>query len=649
MTTSAKSRGRLFRKYALLLGALVSGALLTGGLVELFFSYREHKTVLLSLQREKALAAAARIEQFIRDIERQMTWALRPEWSSGAATPEERRVEYQRLLRQAPAITELSALDASGAEQLRVSRISLDQLASRRDLSREPAFLEVRPGKAYYGPVYFRKESEPYMTVSLAGRGKDAGVTVAEINLKLIWDVISQIRIGKAGYAYVIDSRGALIAHPDISSVLKNTDLSALPQVRAAHAGSPGPGEEREATIARDPNGRPVLAASAAVAPVGWWVFVEQPLEEAFQPLYDSMLRAGLLVLLGAGLSILASLFLARRMVTPIRALQTGAARIGAGALDHRLEVRTGDEIQALAEEFNRMASRLQESHAGLEQKVRERTRDLSEALEQLDVASKHKSQFLANVSHELRTPLNAIIGFSEVLLDRSMEISEEQRSRFLAHIASSGKQLLNLINEILDLSKIEAGRMELNVQAANIGDILVAVHDTMKPLAARKAIDLCVETDSSIPPCPMDAARIKQVVLNLAGNAIKFTPAGGRVWLRAERVGERVRVEVGDTGPGIAPEDHGRIFLEFEQAGMSGADKPEGTGLGLALAKKFVEMHGGKIWIESEVGKGSRFFFTLTPRGSQDGGREDSSGRGQRSQPRADAVPAPVPGLPGA
>ena len=590
----------------------MSGALLTGGLVDLFFSYREHKTLLLSLQREKAVAAASRIEQFIRDIERQISWTLRPEWSSGAATLEERRMEYLRLLRQAPAITELSALDARGEEQLRVSRIGLDQLASRRDLSREPAFLEATPGKAYYSPVYFRKESEPYMTVSLAGRRKDAGVTIAEMNLKLIWDVISQTRIGEAGYAYVVDSRGALIAHPDIASVLRNTDLSALPQVRATRAGSPGPGEEMEATIARDLDGRPVLAASAAVAPVGWWVFVEQPLEEALQPLYDSMLRAGLLVLLGAGLSILASLFLARRMVTPIRALQTGAARIGAGALDHRLEVRTGDEIQALAEEFNRMASRLQESYAGLEQKVRERTRDLSAALEQLDIASKHKSQFLANVSHELRTPLNAIIGFSEVLLDPSMDVSAENRSRFLAHIVNSGKQLLNLINEILDLSKIEAGRMELDVQAANIGDILDAVHDTMKPLATRKGIDLRVETDGSIPACPMDAARIKQVVLNLAGNAVKFTPEGGRVWLRADRQDEGVRVEVGDTGPGIPAEYHGRIFLEFEQARMSGADEPEGTGLGLALAKRFVEMHGGKIWVESEAGKGSRFFFTL-------------------------------------
>jgi len=605
-------RGRLFRKYAILLGALVGGALLTGGLVEIFFSYREHKTALLSLQREKALVASARIEQFIRDIERQIGSVLRPEWSAGAATPEERRAEYLRLLRLAPAITELAALDARGEEQLRVSRIDLDRLASRRDRSREPAFREVKPGKAYYSPVYFRKESEPYMTVSLAGRSRDAGVTVAEMNLKLIWDVIAQIHIGKTGYAYVVDSRGVLIVHPDISSVLKNTDLSALPQVRAARAGSPGPGEGLDAAIARDPSGRSVLAASAAVAPVGWWVFVEQPLEEAFQPVYESMFRAGLLVLLGAALSILASLFLARRMVTPIRALQAGAARIGAGALGHRLEIRTGDELQALAEEFNRMATRLEESHAGLEQKVRERTRDLRQALAQLDAANRHKSQFLANVGHELRTPLHAIIGFSEVLLDPALELSEENRSRYLAHITTSGKQLLGLINELLDLSKIEAGRMDLEIRPANIGDVLDAVHDTLRPLADRKAIDLRVEIDGGIPSCPMDAARIKQVVLNLAGNAVKFTPPQGQVWLRADRVDGGVRVEVGDTGPGIALEHHRRIFVEFEQAGTSSADRLEGTGLGLALAKRLVEMHGGRIWVESETGNGSRFYFTL-------------------------------------
>jgi len=229
----------------------------------------------------------------------------------------------------------------------------------------------------------------------------------------------------------------------------------------------------------------------------------------------------------------------------------------------------------------------------------------------QIEAANRHKSEFLANMSHELRTPLNAIIGFSEVLLDPSLKVTAEDQSQFLTDVLSSGKHLLGLINEILDLAKIEAGRMELQIEQALLSDVLEAVQNTMRPLAVKKDINLHVESGTLPEPFPMDGARIKQVLLNLVGNAVKFTPEGGRVWVRADFEDGVVRVEVGDTGPGIAPEDHERIFLEFQQAG-SDAGKPQGTGLGLALAKKFVEMHGGKIWLESEVGKGSRFFFTL-------------------------------------
>jgi len=236
---------------------------------------------------------------------------------------------------------------------------------------------------------------------------------------------------------------------------------------------------------------------------------------------------------------------------------------------------------------------------------------EIDEKSRQIEAANRHKSEFLANMSHELRTPLNAIIGFSEVLLDPSLKVSEEERSQFLTDVLSSGKHLLGLINEILDLAKIEAGKMELQIEPALLSDILESVQNTMRSLAVKKDINLHVESGALPEPFPMDGARIKQVLLNLVGNAVKFTPEGGRVWVRAHAEDGAVRVEVGDTGPGIAAEDHERIFLEFQQA-ASEAGKPQGTGLGLALAKKFVEMHGGKIWVESEVGKGSRFFFTL-------------------------------------
>jgi len=237
--------------------------------------------------------------------------------------------------------------------------------------------------------------------------------------------------------------------------------------------------------------------------------------------------------------------------------------------------------------------------------------REIEEKGRQIEAANRHKSEFLANMSHELRTPLNAIIGFSEVLLDPSLKVTEDERSQFLTDVLGSGKHLLNLINEVLDLAKVEAGKMELQIEPALLQDVIEAVSNTMRSLAAKKSIDLRADCDERLEPFPMDGSRVKQVLLNLVGNAIKFTPQAGKVWVQAGAKDGTVRVEVGDTGPGIAAEDQERIFQEFQQAG-SDAGKPQGTGLGLALAKKFVEMHGGKLWVESEVGKGSTFTFTL-------------------------------------
>jgi len=237
--------------------------------------------------------------------------------------------------------------------------------------------------------------------------------------------------------------------------------------------------------------------------------------------------------------------------------------------------------------------------------------REIEDKGRQIEAANRHKSEFLANMSHELRTPLNAIIGFSEVLLDPTMEVSDEERLQFLTDVLSSGKHLLSLINEILDLAKVEAGKMELQIEPALLQDVVEAVSNTMRPLAVKKSIDLRAECDESLGLIPMDGARIKQVLLNLVGNAVKFTPERGKVRVRANAENGAVQIEVSDTGPGIAPEDQERIFLEFQQVGRDAA-RPQGTGLGLALAKKFVEMHGGKIWVKSEVGKGSSFTFTL-------------------------------------
>jgi signal transduction histidine kinase len=941
-------RWGLLTKYAAFIIALVSVALIASGGVSLYFSYRENQEYLVTLQREKALSAATRIEQYIGDIEHQLGWTALPQVGSGANPAEQRRYEYLKLLRQAPAITEVAWIDSSGREQLRVSRLAMDIVGAGTDFSGDARFLEAKGGKTWYSPVYFRKETEPYMTMSRPAGGAGGGVTVAEVNLKFVWEVVSRIQIGKAGLAYVVNSAGTLIAHPDISLVLQKTDMSRLAQVATLAAEGEG------APIARDSKGEEVLTAHARIPTLNWTVFVELPLAEAFAPLYASILRIGLLLLAGLVLSMLAGVYLARRMVEPIRAIQAGAVRIGAGQLGQRIEVRTGDELEALSEQFNKMAVDLKESYAGLERKVEERTRELTEALEQqtatadilrvisssptniqpvldavattaarlcgasdalihrlendvlrvsarygsvpitsgqelpvnrdsvagravvdrqtihihdiaavdtsemplsralakqnggrtllatpllregqpvgailirrqevrpftdqqmkllqtfaaqaviaienvrlfnetkealeqqtvisdilrvisgsptdtqpvfdaivksgvplfgglaltlrlvkgdhseiaastnpiegrtnplpldddstptsralrlreivvipdveteewvsatmkqlarergfratmcapmlrennaigsiavtrvtpgpftdkqialletfasqaviaienvrlfneiqdksrqLEVANQHKSEFLANMSHELRTPLNAIIGFSEVLAQKMFGEVNDKQLDYLNDINSSGQHLLSLINDILDLAKIEAGRMELDLARFDPAQAIDNTLTLIRERATRNGIALSLESDPDIGECVADARKFKQIMLNLLSNAVKFTPEGGRVSVKARRANGGLEISVSDTGIGIAEADQKLVFEEFRQASGDYLKKSEGTGLGLALTRSFVELHGGRISLQSEVGKGSTFTFTLPDR----------------------------------
>jgi signal transduction histidine kinase len=959
--------GPLFRKYVALFLAVVCVALLSNGLFEIWFSYQEHKTSLIRIQREQAEAAAAKIGQFIKEIESQVGWTTQLPWSAG--TTEQRRFDGLRLLRQVPAITELAQLDSTGKEQLRVSRLAMDVVGSQADYSQEPKFTEAVAKKVYYGPVYFRRESEPYMTLALAGTRRDAGVSVAEVNLKLIWDVVTGIKVGERGQAFVIDARGRLIAHPDISLVLRNTDMTRLAQVQAARAA--GSGEAAEPVqVAQDVRGREVLTAYAPVkiesldsrlaAPLGWLVFVELPAEEAYAPLYASIQRSGALLLAGLALAFLAGVFLARRMVVPIQALRAGAARIGAGDLTQRISIKTGDELEGLADQFNDMAGKLEESYSDLENKVEQRTHELSESLEQqtatsevlrvisnspgeldpvfetmlanatricdakfgalslyenggfrhvalhrapaayaelrarepiihpnpdqglgriartkqvvhiidimaepesaqgslaklanartllivpmlkeeelvgaigiyrqevrpftdkqialvtsfasqaviaienvrllnelrarttelaqsvgelralgevshavntsldletvlntivakavglsgtdagtiyefdeaseefqlrstfgmddaliaaikdrhirlgeagigqaavqraplqiadlradsspildvvvragfrallivpllgadrivgalvvrrrepgefskstvdllqtfaaqsvlaiqnarlfteigeksrqLAVASQHKSQFLANMSHELRTPLNAILGYTELTLDQIYGETPDKMRVVLERVQSNGKHLLGLINDVLDLSKIEAGELALSLSDYSIKDVVHSVFAAVESLATEKQLALKLDLPRDLPTAHGDERRLTQVLLNLVGNAIKFTDEG-EVAIKAAATNGSYTLSVHDTGPGIAVSDQSKIFEEFQQADSSATKKKGGTGLGLSIARRIVEMHGGRMWVESEVGQGATFFVTV-------------------------------------
>jgi signal transduction histidine kinase/HAMP domain-containing protein len=776
-----RRRAGLFLKYFGFIGLLVSVGLVASGAIGLYFSYQETRNSLVNLQHEKAVTAAVRIEQFLRDIERELGWTAMPVVSAGEDATEVRRLDFLKLLRQLPAVTEVSHLDGQGREQLKVSRLAMDSAGSNVDFSADPRFVEARKGKTWFGPLYFRRETEPYMAISIPEARDRPGVTVVDVNLKFIWDVVSRIRVGEKGYAYVVDDKGFLLAHPDISLVLKKVNLSTLPQVKDAIAAGPK-AEWHEVNGAKDSNGTSVLSAWAPIEATGWRVFVEQPQSEVFAPMYDAILRTTYLLLAGMVLSMIASVYLARRMVNPVRELAKGAERIGAGDLTGNIDIRSNDELEDLAQRFNMMSGQLKESYADLERKVEDRTAELRETLDQqtatanvlkvisgsptnvlpvfeaivsaakelgaaqwahallydgerisyvagtdpikarvmgaftpwkpdkstlsgrvvtskamveiqdflsdpdyseeakathgthtrglgvpmlregepigainviwdgpgpipekfkrvlqtfadqaviaienvrlfneiqeksrqLEVANKHKSEFLANMSHELRTPLNAIIGFSEVILKGMAGSVAEDQKEFLRDIHDSGKHLLALINDILDLSKIEAGRMELDIVRFDMAAAIDSAMTLVRGRADRQGIRLLANIGAEVAEYEGDERKFKQIVLNLLTNAVKFTPEGGTVTLAAARANGAYEVSVKDTGIGIAAEDHDTIFEEFRQVGTDHAGKAEGTGLGLTLTRRLVELHGGTIRVASAAGAGSTFTFTL-------------------------------------
>jgi signal transduction histidine kinase len=237
--------------------------------------------------------------------------------------------------------------------------------------------------------------------------------------------------------------------------------------------------------------------------------------------------------------------------------------------------------------------------------------REIQDKSHQLEVASHHKSQFLASMSHELRTPLNAILGFNEMVLDGVYgELAEDLRSP-LENMQTSGKHLLRLINNVLDLAKIEAGRMELALADYSVQDTVASVHSTLKPLAAEKGLDFLADVPGDLPLAYGDGGRIAQCLMNLAGNSLKFTKAG-KVEISVEQVELLLRYRVSDTGIGIPADKIANLFTEFKQTDATIASEYGGTGLGLSISRKFIEMHGGRIWVESEPGKGSTFLFEV-------------------------------------
>jgi signal transduction histidine kinase/FixJ family two-component response regulator len=594
-STRPPARGRLLLKYVAHVVSVVCVALLANGLFGIWLSYRDQKASLIGLQAEKAALAAVQIGQFVKNIEGQLGWMI--QFPGPALTLAERRIDALRLLRQAPAMAELALVNQKGREQVRVSRTTADVTGSERDLSDDPAVVEALARGVYYGPIYFRRESEPYFTLALAGPHRGSGVVIAEVNLVYVWDIVSQIRIGEKGKAYVVDAGGRLIAHPDISLVLRNSDLSQLAQVRRARGERDVPGGESQ--IMRDVEGREVLTAHAPISPLGWLVFVELPINEAYGPVYASLLATGLVLLGGLVLAVIASLILARKMITPIQALQQGAARIGSGALDYRIQIRTGDELEALGDQFNSMALQLQESYATLERKVDQRTH-------QLQLANLAKSRFLAAASHDLRQPLHALNLFVAQL--RS-EFRQAEGAPLISRIEAAVGAMNELFDALLDISKLDAGVLEPKIRQFPIDHILKRIETTFSALAREKGLRLRVVPSSAC--ISSDFILLERILLNLISNAVRYSSRRG-VIVGCRRRGDRLRIEVWDSGPGIPADQQRNIFGEFYQLGNSKGDRGPGLGLGLAIVDRLCNLLDHPIEIASRLEAGSRFSISV-------------------------------------
>ncbi|MGA7345712.1 MAG: cache domain-containing protein, partial [Pseudolabrys sp.] len=366
-------RRGIFSKFVVSFVGLVVLVLLVNGALETWFMYSETTQILAKAQSEKATTTANRIEQFLSDIERQISWATR----ASSTTVEQRRSDYAQLLQQVPAIDSLIYLDGAGKEQLRLTR-SQFVIASGVDYSDDPKFRETQDKPVWLSPVHF-DGFDPFIAIAMAHSGRNAGSTVAEINLKFLSDFVDQSQTGTDIDAYVLGPEGRLLAHSDIGHNHLGADLANLPQVKSMIKSPAEP-----VTLGQDPDGQAVLTGSAAIPRMNWYVFFEQPLSKALQPVYGLLYRIGWLLALAIMLAVLAGMLLARQLVTPIRALQVGARQLEASDFGHRINVKTADEIEELADHFNRMADQLQGSYSRLEQKVADRTRDLAQSNSEL-------------------------------------------------------------------------------------------------------------------------------------------------------------------------------------------------------------------------------------------------------------------------
>ena len=524
--------------------------------------------------------------------------------------------EIDRVQKSFPEITNIYVADVEGKQ---IARTGTEELES---VSKIWSFQVAKGGDELVSDIYLKPvTSEPMQTITLPimDSGAVVGVLSADISFQRVMCSVMDIDVGGNGNVVVVADNGRVVAHTHMEQV-PELDLSRLSAVEAVLAG-----EEGTMKGYTDELGRQVLGSYTPIRELGWGVVIQRPLADIDAEV--GQLRTTILwvTIAGVFLAVLAGALVARQIAKPIGQLASASERVAQGDLSTPVDVKSSNEVGVLAHSFNQMIVSLKKSRDELQQwgeelerRVHERTAELEQRSQELadtnvslEEMSRHKSQFLANMSHELRTPLNSIIGYTKLMLDGlDGDVNEEQR-KDLHTVYTNSKYLLELINGLLDLSKIEAGKVVLSYQTFSISELLAGVIPSMEQLAREKGLTLTYSVAPDIDHLYADKAKTKQVLINILGNAVKFTNEGSIKLDVAESDGDFI-FSVTDTGIGIKEKDLEAIFDSFRQVGPAQIAGYEGTGLGLAISKQFVEMQGGRIWADSELGKGSTFTLTL-------------------------------------